>query len=103
MQSHTCTASRSLSFRCDSVFPRSMPGAGPLPALICVGRYMPTSFRLVRPRTTSYWESPIPARPRDPSHSDVIQFFLETCQESDHSPLSSASGVTIIGEKLEEF
>jgi len=59
MQSHTRTASGSLSFRCDSVLPRSMPGAGPLPALISLGRYMPTkrrrymptSFRLVRPRT----------------------------------------------------
>ncbi|AES71079.1 hypothetical protein MTR_3g069850 [Medicago truncatula] len=40
------------------------------------------------------WNDPIPARPQDPSHSDVIQFCLEACQESDHSPPSSASGDT---------
>ncbi|KEH22237.1 hypothetical protein MTR_7g034645 [Medicago truncatula] len=132
MQSHTCTASRSLSFQYDSVLPRSMPGARPLPALISLGRYMPTNFRLVHPRTTSYWErsalipfvtpprllSGLPTDPtnqhesfqrvfvltrtltgklpgpQDPSHSDMIQFCLEACQEPDHSPPSSASGVT---------
>ncbi|AES88048.1 hypothetical protein MTR_4g043740 [Medicago truncatula] len=38
------------------VFPRTKPGAGPLPALISLGCYIPTIFRLVRPRTTLYWE-----------------------------------------------
>ena len=28
----------------------------PLPALVSLGCYMPTSFRLVRPQTTPYWE-----------------------------------------------
>jgi len=45
MQSHACTASGSLLFRCDSVLHRSMPRAGPLPVLISLGRYMPTKRR----------------------------------------------------------
>ena len=64
MQSHTCTASGSLSFRCDSV-PLEVVGSRslsclvhwrPLFALVILGCYTPTSFRLVRPQTTSYWE-----------------------------------------------
>jgi len=49
---------------------------------------MPTTFRLVRPRTTSYYDrcALIPlvtphiallARLQNPSHPDVIPFFLE--------------------------
>jgi len=64
MQSHTCTVSGSLSFWCDSV-PLEAVGSRtlsclvhqrPLPTLVILGYYMPTSFRLVRPRTTSYWK-----------------------------------------------
>ena len=64
MQSHTCMASGSLSFRCDSV-PLVVVGSHtlsclvlrrPLPALVSLGYYMPTSFRLVRLRSTSYRE-----------------------------------------------
>jgi len=64
MQSHTCTASGSLSFRCDSarleaVRSRSLSclvHRRLLPSSIGLGYYMPTSFRLVRPQTTPYWE-----------------------------------------------
>ncbi|KAK2409848.1 hypothetical protein QL285_045248 [Trifolium repens] len=65
MQSQTCTASGSLSFRCEFSFcleaARSrtlscLVHRRPLPALVSLGYYMPTSFRLVCPRTTSYWE-----------------------------------------------
>jgi len=64
MQSHTCTASGSLSFRrglvrLEAVVTRSLSCLvhwRPLPALISFGCYMPTSFCMVRPRTTPYWE-----------------------------------------------
>jgi len=68
MHSHTCTSSGSLSFRCDSIFSYKLLGAGPLPAFISLKhyistkrrRYIPTSFRLVHPRTTScYKRSPL--------------------------------------------
>ena len=44
MHFQTYTALGSLSFRCDSVLPRSMLGAGSLPALIILERYMLTKF-----------------------------------------------------------
>ena len=69
MQFHTCMASGSLSFRCDSVRLEAVGNRSsscrslsclvhsrPIPVLVCLGCYMPTSSRLVRPRTTPYWE-----------------------------------------------
>ncbi|AES74709.1 hypothetical protein MTR_6g012230 [Medicago truncatula] len=64
MQSHTYTASGSLSFRCESVHLEAVGSRSlsclvhrrPLPALVSLGCYMSTSFRMVRPRTTPYWE-----------------------------------------------
>ena len=64
MQSHTCTASRSLSFISEFgcwevVRSRSLPclvHRRLLFALISLGRYLPTSLHLVRPLTTSYWK-----------------------------------------------
>src|SRR3954468_313446 len=60
MQSHTCTALGSLSFRCGDHpslnWPQVFHAVQPPPAFFGLGCYMPTSFRMVRPRTTSYWE-----------------------------------------------
>jgi len=64
MQSHTYMASRTFSFRCEfgcweGAMSRSFPclvHQWSLPVLVSLGRFMLTSFRLVRPRTTSYWD-----------------------------------------------
>jgi hypothetical protein len=65
MQSHICTASGSLSFRCDSDCLEAVRSHSlsclvhrrSLPTLVSLACYMPTSFRFVHSQTTLYFES----------------------------------------------